>query len=68
MEHEIRMVLGLAFVLVGDGQVVTLFLWIENHHRDVQPPEHHARDHGVLAPLQRREHGRTRHPRGRGLR
>ena len=31
MDHQIRMVLGQAFVLVGDGQVVEFLLGIEDH-------------------------------------
>src|SRR5687767_9834514 len=46
------MVLDQPFVLLGDGAGVILPLWIEDHHRDVKTPEHHAWNHGVLAPLQ----------------
>src|SRR5215218_11146380 len=60
MDHEIRMVLDQPEVLVRDGLGVTLALWIEDHHRDMKIPEHHARDHRVLAPLQRRNHRRPR--------
>src|SRR5687767_10706399 len=59
MSHQIGMVLNQTFVLVGDAAAVTLRLWIEDHHRDVKTPEHHSRNHGVLAPLQRRKRAWT---------